>query len=287
MMSPSTARVSLAAVVAALLLPAHPTAAQDRPQAAPPVLRVCADPNNLPFSNRAGEGFENRIAELLARDLGARVTYTWHPEGRGLVRKTLTAGTCDVLLGLPAGYDPALTTRPYYRSTYVFVTRADRKLDLGSLDDPRLRTLRIGVHVIGDDFANTPPVAALAARGITRNLVGYRIVDDYSRPDPPTEIVDAVARGDIDVAIVWGPIAGFAATRAPVRLRIAPLPDRPDPSGMRFAFALALGVRRGDVALARRLDAALERERGAIRRILTEYGVPLLPQAPTAADARP
>ena len=135
-------------------------------------LRVCADPNNLPFSNNRGEGFENRIAVLIARDLGTRVEYTWWAQRRGFVRNTLNAGSCDVILGVPTGYGMVRTTRPYYRSTYVFVTRRDRGLHISSLDDPALRTLRVGVHLIGDDYANSPAAHSLAPRA--RRSAGRR-----------------------------------------------------------------------------------------------------------------
>jgi mxaJ protein len=153
----------LASTVAAAGCPSRP---------ARPSLRVCADPNNLPFSNRAGAGFENRIAELLASDRHATLEYTWWAQRRGFVRNTLAAGACDVLIGVPSGFDPVATTRPYYRSSYVFVSKRDRTRDLHSFDDPRLPALRIGVQMIGDDFANTPPAHALARRGMTRNVVG-------------------------------------------------------------------------------------------------------------------
>ena len=135
-------------------------------------LRVCADPNNLPFSNDRGEGFENRIAELLARDLGAKLTYTWWAQRRGFIRSTLAANSCDLVIGVPAGYDLVLTTRSYYRSTYVFVTRKDSRLALSSFDDPQLRKLRIGVHLIGNDGVNVPPAHALTRRGIISNVAG-------------------------------------------------------------------------------------------------------------------
>src|SRR6266403_2515188 len=116
------------------------------------VLRVCADPNNLPFSNSRGEGFENRMAELIARDLGAKLEYVWLVDRKSFVRNTLDEGLCEMLLGVPSSLDSVTTTKPYYRSTYAFVSRQDRKLDIASLDDPRLDHLRIGVHVVGDDF---------------------------------------------------------------------------------------------------------------------------------------
>ncbi|HMH55230.1 MAG TPA: transporter substrate-binding domain-containing protein, partial [Gemmatimonadales bacterium] len=143
-------------------------------------LRVCADPNNLPFSNQRREGFENRLADLIAGELGDTVRYTWQPQRRGFLRNTLNANACDVVMGMPLGSDRVLTTRPYYRSSYVFVSRKDRHLRVRSLDDPVLRKLRIGVQLVGDDYANTPPVHALSRRGIVKNLVGYSVLGDYS-----------------------------------------------------------------------------------------------------------
>jgi quinoprotein dehydrogenase-associated probable ABC transporter substrate-binding protein len=237
------------------------------------LLRVCADPNNLPFSNVRGEGFENRIAELLARDLGlGGVEYTWWPQRRGFIRATLAAGACDVVMGVPADYARTANTRPYYRSTYVFVTRVDRHLRLRSFDDPRLTRLRIGLHVIGDDYANVPPAEALARRGIVGNVRGYTLYGDYSRPDPPRNLLDALARGEIDVAIAWGPLAGYFARREPVALEITPAGAVHDLLPM--AFDIAIGVRRGDSELRRALDRALVRQRTQIRKVLSGYGVP-------------
>src|SRR5581483_1249741 len=165
------------------------------------VLRVCADPNNLPFSNERGEGFENKLAELAAGELGAKINYTWWAQRRGFVRNTLREGLCDVVVGVPVGFDPLLTTQPYYRSTYVFVTRRDRGLALKSLDDPRLRSLRIGVHLIGNDGFNVPPAHGLARRGMVTNVVGYTIYGDYRDPNPPAlhyffAIAMGVRKGD-------------------------------------------------------------------------------------------
>lgn len=239
-------------------------------------LRVCADPNNLPFSNEAGEGFENRIAELLARELGRTVEYTWWAQRRGFIRNTLNAGLCDVVIGVPAGYDLTLTTRPYYRSTYAFVWRAERPLGIRSFDDPRLRSIRVGVPVVGDDYAATPPATALARRGIVENVVGYSVYGDYREPNPPARLVDAVARGDIDVAIAWGPLAGYFAPKSRVPLEVTPLSPEIEP-GVRMAFGIAIGVRRADRALRDSLDAILVRRRAEIEAILERYGVPRLP----------
>ena len=237
-------------------------------------LRVCADPNNLPFSNEKREGFENRIAELVAKDLHAEVRYTWWAQRRGFLRSTLKAGLCDVVMGLPSRVEMALPTRPYYRSTYVFVSRTDRKLDLRSLDDPRLKRWRVGVQIIGDDYANSPPAHALALRGIVDNVVGYSVLGDYSRPNPPSRIVEAVANGEIDVAIVWGPLAGYFGSRESVPLSLTPVSPESDLPFLPFSFDISLAVRRGDDALRKKLDAILVRRRPEIDRILASYGVP-------------
>jgi mxaJ protein len=241
----------------------------------PPPLRVCADPNNLPFSNEQREGFENRIALLLAHDMGTTAQFSWRPQMRGFVRKGLKAGACDVYMGVPASFGPLLTTNAYYRSTYVLVYRTKSAVHVRSLDDPALRTLRVGVHMIGDDYQNTPPAQALAARGIIDNVRGYPIVDDYSKPSPQAHILQALERGEIDVAIVWGPFAGYFAKRAPSPLTIVPVTPSKDVSGQLFAFDIAMGVRRTDTTLARTLDSLLVREKPAIQKILSDYGVPL------------
>ncbi len=238
-------------------------------------LRVCADPNNLPFSNDRREGFENRIAELLAHDMGTTVQFSWRPQMRGFVRKGLKAGACDVYMGVPAGFGPLLTTKPYYRSTYVIVYRTGSRVHVRSLDDSALHSLKVGVHMIGDDYQNTPPAQALAARGIVNNVRGYPIVGDLSKPNPQAEILRALERGEIDVAIVWGPFAGYFAKRSPTPLTIVPVTPTRDRYGQTFAFDIAMGVGRSDTALARTLDSLLVRERPAIHRILSEYGVPL------------
>jgi len=278
--SPRVGGRSLAlGAVAALLVAA--TAAL--PARAPREFRVCADPNNLPYSNRAGEGFENKIAELFARDLDATVTYDWLAVQRGFSRKTLQTGSCDVIMGVPAHYDPVLTTRPYYRTTYVFVYRAAGGPRITSLDDTTLKHLRIGIHVIGDDYENTPPAQALAMRGIISNVKGYRIVDDYSKPNPPSHIIDAVANGEIDVAIVYGPFAGYFAPKEPVKLAVVPLSQEVDSvSGMPFTYEIAMGVRKDDPQRAAMLDSLIDRERPAIDSLLERYGVPTLP-----IDSRP
>ena len=238
------------------------------------VLRVCADPNNLPFSNEKREGFENKIADLLGRDLNERVEYTWWAQRRGFFRNTLKAGVCDLVVGVPAGFEMALTTAPYYRSTYVFISRKDRNLNVTSLDDPRLRRLKLGVQMVGDDFSNSPPAHALTNRGIITNDKGLYVYGDYAQPNPPARIVEAVERGDIDVAIVWGPLAGYFAKRSRVPLQITAVWPQMDRSYLPFVFDIAMGVRRGDDELRDQIERVMEKRRAEIDRILAEYGVP-------------
>jgi mxaJ protein len=261
--------------VAAVLLAAMPGAGlPTTARAVAPPLRVCADPNNLPFSNRQEEGFENRIAALLASELGRPLRYVWLPERRGYVRRTLGAGLCDVLPGIPEHLGTVLATRPYYRSTYVFLSRASDPWVIRSFDDPLLRRLRVGVHLIGDDYQNTPPAHALARRHITGNVVGFTIYGDYAEPNPPSRLVEAVARGTIDVAIIWGPFAGYFGPRQPVKLRLRPVQPTSDGPTLPFTFGISLGVARSDTLLLRRLDAILTRRADRIDRILDQYGVP-------------
>jgi mxaJ protein len=265
-----TVGVFLVLALAAPPAPPRGKAAADEAGA----LRVCADPNNLPFSSASGEGFENRLADLLARELGTTVRYTWWAARRGFVRNTLAAGLCDVVLGVPAGWDPVLATRPYYTSTYVFVSRPERALRLASFDDPRLCRLRIGVQLIGMDATNTPPAHALARRGIVDNVVGFTVYGDYARPSPPARIIDAVAAGTIDAAIVWGPLAGYFAPRARPPLEVIPVAEQVDEPGLRFTFAIAVGVRKDDQRRRDAINAVLERRRAEIDALLDAYHVP-------------
>jgi mxaJ protein len=250
-------------------------AAQDR------VLRVCADPNNLPFSNDRFEGFENKVAQIVADEMHATVQYTWHPQRRGFIRETLKAGSCDLVVGVPSGYDLVLATKPYYRSTYVFVYPKSRNFQLRSFDDPVLRPLKIGLEEIGADGANTPPAHALVRRGLVRNIVGFKMWDVNSVENPQGRIVDAVAAGEVDVAIVWGPSAGYFARRQPAAaLEVVPVSSTTDPPMIPFAFDIAMGVRQGDSALKAELEGILDRRRADIERILEEYGVPLVTVQP-------
>jgi quinoprotein dehydrogenase-associated probable ABC transporter substrate-binding protein len=243
-------------------------------------LRVCADPNNLPFSNRSEQGFENKIIALLAADLGAQVRYTWWAQRRGNIRNTLNAGLCDLIPGVASSLEMLATTRPYYRSQYVFISRAKRQLNISSLDDPRLRELTIGVQLIGDDGSNTPPAHALARRGIVQNVRGYMVYGDYADAEPNAQIVKALERGDIDVAAVWGPVAGYFAKRDSNKFTTVPITPWLDGPQWPMVFDISMGVRKGEATFKREIDAALERNRAAVQKILRDYGVPQPQSAP-------
>ena len=248
--------------------------------------RVCADPENLPFSNQKLEGFENKIAELFAKEFGAELTYVWWGQRRGFIRNTmnatLEAERCDVVIGVPAGYDLVQTTKPYYRSTYVFVYPKGKGLEIKSLDDPILKRLKIGVHLIGDDYTNPPPVHELAKRGIVENVVGFDTF--YSAENPPGRIIDAVAAGRVGVAIVWGPAAGYFVSRQTVPLEVVVLPS--GKTDLPFEFDISMGVRKGDDLLKRQLEKVLDLRKVEIQKILKDYGVPLLDGGSRKAGAR-
>ena len=257
----------------------HPADAR-RDEPSERVLRVCADPAGLPFSSEARDGFENEVASLLARDLGARLEYTWWVQRRGFFRNTLNASRCDVVIGVPKGLDLARTTKPWYRSTYTFVSRADSGLaDLRSIDDPRLRRLRIGVPLAGDDGANPPPVHVLARRGIVDQVRGFHLYAEIGRSVPAA--IEAVERSEIDVAMLWGPVAGAGAKRANVPLVVTPVAEERD-GEQPLTFAIAMATRRSDETLARELDAFIERRRDALGAILARAGVPTVPATPRA-----
>ena len=240
-------------------------------------LRVCADPADLPFSNREQAGFENAIVDVVARALDARVEYVWWSQQRGYARKTLGAGSCDLWPGVATGVATMETTKPYYRSTYVFVSRREAHLDIASFDDPRLRTSRIGVQMIGNDATNTPPAHALARRGITSNVRGFMIYDAGGNASP-SPILKAVADGTIDIAIVWGPAAGWFAKQSKTPLALTPTPAADGTLPM--AFDISMGVKKGNDALKSKIERVLIDRRDAIESILDGFGVPRI-----AADA--
>lgn len=250
-------------------------------------LRVCADPNNLPFSNENGEGFENKIVALIAKDMGEKVTYTWWAQRRGYVRNTLKSGMCDLWPGVATAVDMLATSRPYYRSSYMFVTRADRHLKIASYDDPQLRTLKVGVQLVGNDAMNTPPAHALARRGIINNVRGYMLYGDYTKPNPPAAIVDAVETGAVDVAVVWGPLAGYFASKEPHPLTLTPVAPLADGPQWPMFFDISMGMRRGEPDFKDKIDELLMKERPAIDAILAQYHVPRLDRTAEAESGQP
>jgi mxaJ protein len=259
---------------AALLIAGALTLPTASAAATPTRLVVCADPNNLPFSNRAGQGFENRIVELLARDLQAKIQYVWWAQRRGYVRSTLNEDRCDLWPGVASGVQMIATTRPYYRSTYFFVTRADKPLAGLTLDDERLKSVSIGVQMVGSDAMNSPPAHAVARRGLIDNVRGYMLYGNYQQPNPPARIVDAVADGAVDVALVWGPLAGYFANRSSVALRLEPVVPQFDGAAWPMVYDISMGVRSNDIALRRRIDLFLERDKPEIDALLRAYHVP-------------
>jgi mxaJ protein len=241
-------------------------------------LRVCADPNNLPFSNERLEGFENKLVGIIADELQAHVSYTWWAQRRGFIRNTLKAGLCDLVPGMPAKIEMLRTTTPYYRSTYVFVTRVDGP-SVVSLDDPILHKIRVGVQLIGDDGYNTPPAHALAHRGVVEHVRGFPVYGDYRQPNPPARIIEAVADGTIDVAAVWGPLAGYFAHRQKVPLAVRAISPQLDRQPYPMAFDIAIGVRREDEAFLRELEGVLKLRGAQVDALLATYGVPRLEKA--------
>jgi mxaJ protein len=279
------------AVVGVAVLIATATAALPQPRQGPPALPprppihqpgdlwVCADPNNLPFSDQQQQGFENAIVALIGRDLNRTVRYFWQPQRRGFVRTTLNAGNCDLIAGVPANYPLVEATQPYYRSTYVFISRRDRRLRVRSFDDPRLPKLLIGIQLTGEDYENPPAAQALAARHLANNVRGFTVYGDYSQKSPQRGVVDAVAKGRVDTAVVWGPIGGYFAARAAVPLDVTPIELPRESAALQYAFDISMGVRRGDRQFAQQLDQLLSRRVREIDAILKKYAVPLLPLA--------
>lgn len=233
-------------------------------------LKVCGDPDNMPFSNKKSEGFENKIAEVIAKELGAELTYFWWPHQRGLVRRALRPGLCDVMISIPQGWDQVLWTKPYYRSAYVLIYPKNRGLRIASLDDPILKRLKIGVYI------NTPPAEALANRDIRTNVVGYSLFNSTPTERSDKIIKDLVA-GEIDVVLDWGPMAGYTVKQlngaSPLEMVLL---DGGEP-GLPFTFEFSMGVKEGNKELKAELEEAISKRYAEIRKILEEYGVPLLP----------
>jgi quinoprotein dehydrogenase-associated probable ABC transporter substrate-binding protein len=238
----------------------------------PNVLRVCADPRNLPYSNEAGEGFENKLAVLLAQKLGKPLAYTYYPNSPGFVRNTLNAFRCDVIIGIPQGDEIVQGTNPYYRTAYALVTKNGSGLEtVDALDDPRLAGKHIGI------VAGTPPATILAANGLMANAKPYPLVVDTRFDSPGMEMMNDLRNGTIDVAILWGPIAGYYAKQSPVPVNLVPLIK--ETTGPRMVYRIGMGVRRTDQDWKRMLNRFLAENQAEIQRLLLAYGVPLLDES--------
>jgi mxaJ protein len=269
------------------LAAATPAQAQRPAPRDPAVIRVCADPDNMPSSNDKSEGFENKIAELISTELKAKLTYVWYPTRRGYFR-ILNGMYCDMALEAPAGMDMAGVTKPYFRSGYVFVARQGSGLeDLHSLADPRLKKLKIGVNMYTSDAENSPPAMALSRYGVVGNLKGYFTF--YSDQDRPEDIIKGVTNKDVDIAIAWGPLAGYFAKQSTVPLTLTPLPAKDSLSDIPFQYNMGIAVRRKDKEFRDSLQAVLGRRKSDIDAILKQFNVPVLPivteaQEKSAAD---
>jgi mxaJ protein len=277
--SPSVRIAAILALAGATAFPFRLTAQTLRPNVEKPgIIRVCADPDNMPLSNQKGEGFEQKIAELIAKEWNAKVEYAWWPVRRGFFARALNGRYCDLAVEAPPALDIASVTKPYFRSGYVFVTRKDSGLDIKSLADPRLKKLRIGVNLLNSDAENTPPAMALSKYGVVGNLKGYSTF--YTTTERPEDIVNDLAKKAIDVAIVWGPLAGYFAKRSAVPLSLQPLAERDSLSDLPFRFDIGMAVRRKDGALRDSLQKVLDRKGPEIQAILKQYGVPVFPIEP-------
>lgn len=238
-------------------------------------MRVCSDPNNLPYSNKAEEGFENQIAKIIADQLHARLTYVWHPQRNTLIQHVLRAGQCDVIMGVSDGLPQLETTLPYYRSSYMFVYRKDAPFKITSFDDDELKKLRIGVQITGG--GEPPPNTALGHRGLAANLEGYPVTGNYSTDAPVLPIITAVVDGDVDVAVVWGPIAGYFAKQQKVALEVVPVQPQFEPPSLSMVFAISIGLREGERDFRDLMNRALVVRWDDIQAVLKKYNVPLQP----------
>ncbi len=276
-------RASLLALV--ILAAPGPVSAQRPAQMEAGLLRVCADPDNLPNSNQAGEGLENKLAELLASTWKSKLEYVWWAAPRGTMRM-LNGMYCDVMLEMPVLSDMAGVTRPYYRTSYVIVQRKKAPHQVTGLDDPALKTMKIGVHLFAADGENAPPAMALSAHGVVGNLVGFP-TSYMGGQNHPGDIIKAVASDSIDVAIVWGPIAGYYAKQLGADLILTPVPDD-SLTRIPFAYSMGMATRRREGAFRDSLQKFLDTRAPEIRSILEQYGIPLLPLAvDTTANQKP
>src|SRR6266478_371595 len=262
-------RCRLAALFGAVLVcGGGPAAAQTGEIVDRSALKVCADPNNLPFSDEKKEGFENKIAELMGAELGLKVDYAWFPQVIGFVRNTLRAHLCDLVMGTVAGDEVMQTTNPYYFTTYAMLYRSDKGLELDCLQDPRLAKLSLGV------VAGTPPADLLARYDLMPHTKPYALTVDTRAASPTHEMVQDVVDGTIDVGFLWGPIAGYYRKHDNLPLTLVPL--KSEPGAARMEYHIAMGVRANEPEWRRRINAAILKRQGDITAVLRDYGVPLL-----------
>jgi quinoprotein dehydrogenase-associated probable ABC transporter substrate-binding protein len=235
----------------------------------PKVLRVCADPHNMPLSTEQGEGFENKLAELIADKLGKQLAYTFYPQAPGFVRNTLAAHRCDVLMGIPQGDDLVQVTNPYYRTAYALVFKPGHDLEgVDTMGDPRLKGKRIGV------VAGTPPANNMVVNGLMAKAKPYPLVVDTRVDSSPAAMTHDLETGEIDAGILWGPMAGYFARQASPAMAVVPLVR--ETGGPRLVYRIAMGVRFADQEWKRLLNRTIQENQGAINKILLSFGVPLL-----------
>jgi quinoprotein dehydrogenase-associated probable ABC transporter substrate-binding protein len=235
----------------------------------PKVLRVCADPRNLPFSNEKGEGFENKLAEFFATKLQKKIDYMYFPQATGFVRMTLGAHRCDVIMGFPQGDDLVQGTNPYYRTAYALVSKPNAGLDdVTTLEDARLKGKHIGI------VAGTPPATNMAVNGLMTNAKPYPLMIDTRVDSSAEAMINDLNKGDIDAAILWGPMAGFYAKRASPPLHVTPLVK--EKAGPQLVYRIGMGVRRADQNWKRLLNRLIQENQPEINKILSDYGLPLL-----------
>ena len=232
-------------------------------------LRVCADPADLPFSNEQGQGFENKIAELVAAKLGVPLSYVWYPQTMGFVRNTLRANRCDLIMGVVAADELVQNTNPYYRSSYVLAYRTADKDRFADIDSPLMQLARIGV------VAGTPPADILARRGLFSQVQPYQLVVDTRVDQPARQMIQDLAEGRLDAAMVWGPIAGYWAKQQQVPISLTRLVSDPR-SGLRLDFRISMGIRPGEPEWKHRINGLIRELQPEIQSVLLDYGVPLL-----------
>lgn len=234
-------------------------------------LRVCADPANLPFSNKEEKGFENKIAELIAGELGVKVRYTWFPQSIGFIRQTLDKKKCDIIIGYVSAHELVLNSNPYYKTSYVLIHRKGELKGFKNLNDPRLKDKKIGV------IAGTPPVTILALNDMLDNIKSYHRMVDRRYFSPAEQMIDEIAKGELDVGLLWGPIGGYFAKKASKPLTIAPLVN--ETKGGRMAYRITFAVRRGEKVWKRQLNRIIRRKQDEINKILLDYGIPLIDES--------